>query len=77
MQQTDSKTPVIDKEIKDLFVQSTNPPKFSPEHVGVNDRSYAFRDSKWCFDTPGALQPDQVTHTNLSATRNQNDFSYY
>ena len=55
-----SSTPLLDTDVKDMFTQSTHAPKFDAEMFGINENSRHFRDGRWCFDTPGALQPDQV-----------------
>ena len=44
----------------DMFNQPTDAPRFKEEVFGINEKRPEYIDGRWCFDTPGALQPDQV-----------------
>lgn len=33
---------------------------FNPKILTVNEKGKEFKESKWCYDTPGVVQPDQV-----------------
>jgi len=40
------------------LAMSSNPRGVTP--LGLNENSDVFADSKWCYDTPGVVHPDQV-----------------
>ncbi|KAL7632824.1 UNVERIFIED_CONTAM: hypothetical protein RMT77_016821 [Armadillidium vulgare] len=68
--QTFSINPLLDSKTPDPF--DINPfviPKLPKESIGIHEKDKEYRDSKWCFDTPGTVQPDQflglLTHEEL------------
>lgn len=34
--------------------------KEKKDHIGIDETDYEFAKSRWCFDTPGVMHPDQV-----------------
>ena len=34
----------------------------SSGHFGVDENDEVYKESRWCFDTPGSIHPDQVLH---------------
>lgn len=48
---------------KDLFNMGDDYEEEAMEKfMGLDDEKLEFKNSKWCYDTPGAIQPDQVLH---------------
>lgn len=41
-------------------VQMTTTEGMQKEYIGINPNSRYYKLGKWCYDTPGTVQPDQV-----------------
>ncbi|XP_043490477.1 nitric oxide-associated protein 1 isoform X1 [Polistes fuscatus] len=39
---------------------SSNSSKFNRAKFGLDETSSEYKDSRWCYDTPGTIQPDQI-----------------
>lgn len=53
-----AEVPVSDS--KDPFAISGQPNSSGQTKLGIDERDPKFMQSKWCYDTPGVVQPDQV-----------------
>jgi ribosome biogenesis GTPase A len=49
-------------EPNDLFGVQGNANEGGMLKMGINERSMEYAFSKWCYDTPGVVQPDQIIH---------------
>ncbi|XP_063907753.1 nitric oxide-associated protein 1 [Zophobas morio] len=50
------------EEVKDMFTIRDNKYDKGVTKMGINEKSPEFIHSKWCYDTPGVVQPDQIIH---------------
>lgn len=55
-----AEVPVSDS--KDPFAISGQPNSSGQTKLGIDERDPKFMQSKWCYDTPGVVQPDQIIH---------------
>lgn len=60
--QTFSKTNDSDRETKDSFSVAGNANASGKLKMGINENVPEYALSRWCFDTPGVIQPDQIIH---------------
>lgn len=45
---------------RDMFSVKGHPHSLAKTNIGIDEHEKAYTLSKWCYDTPGVLQPEQV-----------------
>lgn len=60
--QTFLKTNESDNETKDHFSVAGHANASGKLKMGIKENSEEYALSRWCFDTPGVIQPDQIIH---------------
>jgi hypothetical protein len=50
------------EEKMDSFSQTVGEPSDFDPGIGLDPRDPDLRDGRWCYDTPGTVQPDQVKY---------------
>lgn len=48
------------EKVDDLFTTKSNVPQ-----MGINENAPEYKSSRWCYDTPGVVHPDQVNFFNF------------
>ncbi|KAJ8920237.1 hypothetical protein NQ315_011898 [Exocentrus adspersus] len=60
--QTYSRDNDTDVEVKDCFLMSTKTNDPGNVRMGIDENHPEYALSRWCFDTPGVVQPNQILH---------------
>lgn len=52
----------LDEAKSDMFSVHVSGNTSGKVKIGINEQKPEYKLSKWCYDTPGVVQPDQVTY---------------